>query len=148
MDLGEPTEIWILLLSACQTYILSFLPLFRCSSWSWHRWSTEMQIWQRWQPWGHVRGNLWRLPAQGPTRYLHMSIQSPLFSFPVYCLNTSFCADVQEMFTCVQNQSHLNSLFKQSIWSFLYFCLYLDKLFWFLLSACVSLPVWQYEITH
>lgn len=115
VDLGEPMEILILFLSACQTHILCFLfflPLFRCSSWSWHRWSTEMQIWQRWQPWGHVRGNLWRLPAQGPTRYLHMSIQSPLFRVFLYTVlilhSVQMCRKCLHM--CSKSITYINSL--------------------------------------
>lgn len=92
-NLWSPQKL-ILCITACQTrflFLFRVLPLcFRCSSLSWHRWSTEMPIWQRWQPWGPVRGNLWRHPAQGPSRYLHVSIQPP-FCVELSCVLFTKC---------------------------------------------------------
>ncbi|XP_066533361.1 transcription initiation factor TFIID subunit 4 isoform X2 [Hoplias malabaricus] len=47
---------------------VSLCLMLRCSSWSWLRCSTGKLTWQRWQLWGPVRGNLWRLLALGLTR--------------------------------------------------------------------------------
>lgn len=109
----------------------------------------------------HRDANLAALAALGPRKRkpleapgsganqvpAHVYTVTSVQSFPVYSLNTSYCADVQEMFTCVFKINHIyKQSVIQSIWSFLYFCLYLDKLFLFFIkcmckSSCVTVKL-------
>lgn len=84
----------------------------------------------------HRDANLAALAALGPCKRkpleapgsganqvpAHIHTVTFVVSYPVYCLNTSFCADVQEMFTYVFKINHIyKQSGVQSIWSFLNF---------------------------